>query len=127
MRTRGLSTLPPARRASAGWLPPGPGAATSAAAAPGSGVVSASIEIRVRVDEALRRWSEFSARTQPGPSAVARTFVPRRVDFEPLAGARSRVSLRLEHRGVWPEPLSARRALEDQLVAFESFVDERGL
>jgi hypothetical protein len=90
-------------------------------------VVQASIEVQARVDEALRRWSEFSAMTQRS----ATPFIPTqafasRVDFEPLGGSRSRVTLQLEHRGSLPEPACARRALEDHLLAFGGFVDESG-
>jgi len=126
MRERDPVTPDPLR-ASTGCLPPGPGAATSAAAAPGSGVVRASIEVQARVDEALRRWSEFSALAErsPAPTIPSHAFVSR-VDFETLDAARSRVTLQLEHRGSLPEPARARRALEDHLVAFGGFVDENG-
>ena len=51
----------------------------------------------------------------------------RRVDFRAIAAARSRVTLELERRGAWLDPISARRALEAQLDAFKGYVDESGL
>jgi hypothetical protein len=90
--------------------------------------VHASIEIRAPIDEALYGWSEFCALTQ-GSFALAgrRTSPCWRAHFERCAGSRSRITLQLEHRGPSGEPAALRRALEDRLVAFKGFVDERGL
>src|SRR5262245_12128391 len=125
MRARDPSTAELQNPNSTGCLPPGPGAATPAAAAPGSGVVvQASIEIRAAVHEVLRRWSEFSLLRES--AALIRQAVASRVDFEPLEAARSRITLQLEHPVALPEPARARRALEDHLSAFGGFVDENG-
>jgi hypothetical protein len=87
-------------------------------------VVRASIEIRAPIAEALHRWSEFSTLEH---ARLAHGCLSQQVDFRPLPGARARVTVRLDRRGACPEAATARRALEDQLVAFEGFVDDSGL
>ena len=84
-------------------------------------VARASIEIRAHIDDALRCWSEFSAAAGALPRGISAS---RRVDFVPLAGSSTRLDLRLVQRGPLREPAATRRALEDRLRAFKSFVEE---
>lgn len=75
--------------------------------------IRASVELRASVGDAVRGWSEFSAPPHP---------YPRRVDFEPLAGAESRVTVQL----VIPASAhAAQRTLERHLAAFKGFVEQR--
>ena len=124
MRSREPSALPAALRTSAGCLPPGPGAASTAA--PGPGVVRASIEIRAPIDEALRRWSQFSALKQRSAFARRRSRLVWQLDVERAAAARSRVTLQLAQREGGAGADALRRAVEDHLVAFKGFVDDDG-
>jgi hypothetical protein len=89
-------------------------------------VVRASIEVQAPVDEALRRWSEFSALAQRSAFARRRTRHVWQLDFERTAPGRSRVTLQLEQRrgGVGSDTLH--RVVEDQLAAFGCFVDDDG-
>jgi hypothetical protein len=73
-------------------------------------LIRASIEIRASVGDVLRSWSEFAAPAHP-----------RQVDFEPIAGVESRITVRLERQPTH----SAQRELERHLAAFKSFVERR--
>lgn len=98
------------------------GGSLATALAAGPDVARTSIEIRAGIDEALRCWSEFSAADGAWPQGI---FASRRADFEPLAGSHARITLRLVQWGPIRDPAATRRALEDRLRTFKSFVEER--